>query len=89
MEVSVIYQGRNYKYAQVGKIQTWIGEDQMAVPVMLHSSLREKAVSEGADSSIFSTIDQERPSEEKEKVVKKSKTKTKKLMKNGFNPFLK
>jgi hypothetical protein len=89
-EVTTTLNGLVYVYKNSGKIYTWFDPKNLVVPVILHTKLREKALSEGADESIFlsepklnrSDFQQEKPRNE---VEVKSKTIKKSTL--GFNPF--
>lgn len=97
MEVSVIYREQEYRYVEFCGRMTWVDASQIAVPVMLHTVLREHAIASGINSSVFvSTPDEieankvavkEQKIKEK-KVSKISKNKKKNLL-GGFNPFKK
>jgi len=90
MTVTVEYRGNEYTYSQVGKIMTWTDHRKMVIPVMLHSILREKAISLGTDSSIFISKKKVRKVPEEvgtaKKVVSVKKQKNQSMM-GGFNPF--
>jgi hypothetical protein len=83
--------GSEYTYSKDGEFITWKDRQGLAVPLMLHTILREKALSEGVDSNIFLTNRLiTLPKIEREKKVvsvgKKSITNKKGLI-GGFNPF--
>ena len=96
MEVSVVYREKEYSYVKVGSAMTWVDDSQAIVPVMLHSILREQAISSGISSSVFLSdiptpdeIKEEKEQKIKEKKISKvSKSKKSKLL-SGFNPFQK
>lgn len=94
MEVSVLYKEKKYSYIQLGEMMTWVDDEQTVVPLMLHSVLREKAISSGINSSIFLSdipvLEKNKEKKIKEKkVVKSSKNAKKKNLLSGFNPFQK
>jgi len=80
---------RKYTYTTIGSMMTWVDDKHMVVPVVLHTKLREKAIADGTDISIFLSDPVESKPERKSVSVKKSKSKTtkKSTLKGGFNPF--
>lgn len=94
-EVKTMYNGKIYTYKNLGGIFTWFDARNLAVPVMVHSSLREKALSEGADISIFLSTPKpprseippniKEPNEEQVPIAEQPKKKLPKTL--GFNPF--
>lgn len=84
--IDVTYFGKRYTYSKVGTMITWSDSDGMAIPVMLHSILREKAIATGVDKSIFISKEGDY---KVEKATKKSGgvKQVKGTLKGGFNPF--
>ena len=90
MQVLTILNGRKYTYKFNGSFYTWVDEKDLATPVIIHTKLREKALSEGADESIFLSTPKppnsekiKEESEAKKEIVSKKKT----SLNGGFNPF--
>jgi len=82
--IDIKFQGKRYKYTQLGRIVTWVDNENMAVPVFLHTKLREYAIEQGYDVGIFIRKKSELPpdpNKPKQKVFKKRKNK------GRFNPF--
>lgn len=96
-QVTTSLGGAKYTYKFNGSFHTWFDEKNMVVPVLIHTKLREKALSEGADVSIFLSKPKIPRQEEKTiqnevldlTAVKKPENKQKKLINlgGGFNPF--
>ena len=94
--VTVKYCNKEYIYSNKRGLTTWRDERGLVVPVMLHTHLREMAISAGASSSVFLTqgVIQARGVREKEEdkdaVTVKSQVKKRKskILKGGFNPFV-
>lgn len=94
-QVSTTLGNRKYTYKYNGAFFTWIDDLNMIAPLLIHTRLREKALSEGADSSIFLS----KPKVPRQEVIEKevsndlSKTKSEPKQKRninlggGFNPF--
>jgi hypothetical protein len=90
MEVLTELNGRKYRYKSNGLFYTWVDERNLPIPVIVHTSLREKALSEGVDESIFLSNPKSPHSEktleaEEPKVTKNQKKKTNST--GSFNPF--
>ncbi len=90
MEVEIDYGGRKYRYSKVGEILTWVDDKDLTVPVMLHSILRDRAISSGIDKSIF--LEARTPNKKPEKIkenkdTKKSPKKSKTKLIGSINPF--
>ena len=84
MNVEVKLNGRTYRYINVGISTTWVNEDNIIVPVMMHTKLRETAIASGIDSSVFVNIVVTKIE------VDKKECKTTNIKKNslkGINPF--
>lgn len=96
-EVSVTLNGRVYTYKHNGKFYTWLDYKNLPVPLMLHTKLREKAISEGKDESIFLSKPKtprlehksEVESSEAEDLTVETKKSQKKKSTGLINPFAK
>ncbi len=94
MEISTTWNGRKYTYKFNGSFYTWVDERNLSIPIITHTTLREKALKEGADESIFLSGPRS-PSAEKADAKKEAapqdtksdNSKKKTNLKNGFNPF--
>lgn len=94
MEVVIFHNGRKYTYKHNGAFFTWVDERNLTIPVMIHTILREKALSEGADASIFLSKPKQPSCEARENTSEDNiqnnqieKAKKKKNLNGGFNPF--
>lgn len=92
-EVSTTLHGKVYTYKFNGKFYTWFDAKNLPVPVIIHSKLREQAIAEGKDESIFLSTPKP-PHSERVGPPEKAETKTtasttKKKQTAGFNPFAK
>lgn len=89
-EATTTLNGLTYIYKNSGRIYTWFDQKNLVVPVILHTKLREKAISEGADESIFLSepkLNRSDFQQEKPQIKAEVKSKTSKKSTLGFNPF--
>ena len=76
-KIRVNYFHRDFFYECIDGNMLWVNKDGIIVPVKLQEILREKAISDGIDKSIFiGSVDMKI---KKEKVIKKKPVQ--------FNPF--
>lgn len=92
-DASTTLYGKVYTYKFNGKFYTWFDDRNLPVPVIIHSKLREKAISEGQDESVFLSAPKPPHSEAIKTSIKTEEAKenqtTKKKVITGFNPFAK
>jgi hypothetical protein len=77
-----------YHYKKMGEIVTWVGQDGLPVAVLLHPTLREKAIAEGTPVDVF--LSPPRPVMQKPELdlcKELPKQTKKKNFSNSINPF--
>jgi hypothetical protein len=55
MDISVLYNGKRYKFCDITGSMKWIDNRNIIVPIILSNELRKRAVAEGFDPEIFNT----------------------------------
>ena len=76
MDVSVLYDGKRYKFCDVDGSKKWIDNKNIVVPLILGQKLRKLALSEGFDQEVFNNKKKTKKLVREEE-VKKAKVKSK------------
>lgn len=88
MEVSVTFRNQKYTYKNIGSFFTWVDERNLAVPLLIHTHLREMALAEGADISFFLSAPKPPRTEDLTQPLQRSSKVAQKKKNLGFNPFI-
>jgi hypothetical protein len=85
MEVSVIYDGKRYKFCNIGSSRKWVDNRNIIVPVIMNQILRKQAVKDGVDPEVFTAKKPEKPEGARVKKAKVSSRQRKGSVNGGIN----
>jgi hypothetical protein len=85
MEVSVLYEGKRYKYCDVGTSRKWVDNRNIVVPVVMNDVLRRHAIENGIGAEEFLAKKQKKPERVRTKRTRTSSRTRKGSVSGGIN----
>jgi hypothetical protein len=85
MEVSILYEGKRYKYCDVGNTKKWVDNRNIIVSAMLSVLLKKEAVESGIDLDVFSQKGSKKPERVRTKRARVKSRKRKGSVTGGIN----